>query len=775
MAKSPLIKTTSAKILPSDDELESVERREKAEDQFAPLAEWVMKRVNAWEEWRNSNYSAKWDEYERTWRGIYGGKTPERGSERSTIVTPALSEAVENGVAEIEEAAFGRGSDYFDLASPDDAVQPQPQQAPMAQAVAQTAGGPEMGTNVPEMGTYGPVPGTNGPETGMLGQPPQPPMADPTAENAAKLDSVRAALKSDLATTDFAAESTRAILYSGIFGSGFGEIVLDDVFQRHPELVGPQLVSKTKKYTCAKLRAVSPRNFVYDPNATRLAEGLGCAIVEVVSKHLILEKQKDGTYRKGLDLCESSGEADPALAGDQQDSSAKYTEFQVKQVRWYGLVPKSLLNPASAKDDAAAEAKVETIDADEDEFVEAFVVIINDANVAKAVRSPYAKQDRPIVHFPWDLVPGRLQGRGICEKGIAPQKILDAEVRSRMDSLALVTAPMMGMDASRLPRGFKFRIQPGGSVLTNGKPSDVMEPFKFGQLDPNHWQNAADIKAMVQQATGSVDAVAMAQGAGGESRTGAMSMAMAPVIKRYKRTLIHFLDEFLLPAVEMILWRNMQFNSERYPAVPFKLRPASTMGIMQREYETQQMTALLATMQPGTPEHRAILTGVVSNSSIPNREKIMQLVAHAEERAQAEAQAVQAAAEDPALAEFKKVTLQLDIAEKQLQLEKTQAEILKIRAQAAEIHMNTQLAPAEMASKGMHGLETVNEQQTAFDQRMAAAGMLLEHRKLDEKAADRQSNEAIVDRQLQTNVLTTAMKERNKHDLQRAKQPTPNA
>lgn len=746
MADSPAIKLTSAKILPSDDELKSVEEKPVAEDKYAALSDWVMARINAWTLWRDSQYADKWTQFEQAWRGVYAGKSPERGSERSTIVTPALSEAVENAVAEIEEAAFGRGHDFLDLASPDDAVKPLQEKSPMAAAVGATA------DSQPE---------------GMLGGPPA---VDPAAENAAKLDQVRSALKEDLQETNFSAEAAKAMLLSGVFGSAFGEIVVDDIYKRQPDLMGPQLVSKTKKYACARLRAVSPRNFVYDPTATRLEDGLGCAIVEVVSKHQIIAKQKDGTYRDDIDLCESSGDVDPTLHGDQVDAGSKYTEFQAVQARYYGLVPLSLLNPDTAKADAAAEAIDEFIDADEDEFVEAFVVIINGNAVAKAVRSPYAKQDRPVVHFPWDVVPGRLQGRGICEKGLAPQKILDTEVRARLDSLALVTAPMMGMDVNRLPRGFKFRVRPGGSVMTNGKPSDVMEPFKFGQLDQNHWQNAADIKAMVQQATGSVDATALAQNAG-DARSGAMSMAMAPVIKRYKRTLIHFLDEFMLPAVEMIIWRNMQFNSKRYPAVPFKLRAASTMGIMQREYETNQMTTLLAGLSPDSPEHRAILTGIVSNSSIPNREKIMQMIAHADERAQQQAQALQAASEDPALAQYKQLTLQLDIAEKQLALQKVQAEINKLQAQAQQIVVETQLAPAEIAVKGAHGLQGADQQQQVFDQRLAVEKQLLESRKLNEKAADRASNERIVAAQLHTNVLTTAMKERNKHELQRSKQP----
>ena len=38
---------------------------------------------------------------------------------------------------------------------------------------------------------------------------------------------------------------------------------------------------------------------------------------------------------------------------------------------------------------------------------------------------------------------------------------------------------------------------------------------------------------------------------------------------------------------------------------------SSTMGIMQREYETMNMTQLLSGMQPGTLEHILLMIGIV--------------------------------------------------------------------------------------------------------------------------------------------------------------------
>ena len=78
------------------------------------LEDWVMYKVNDWRDYYESNYDVKFNEYYRLWRGIWSDEDKTRESERSKIVAPALLQAVENNVADIEEATFGRGK-FFDL------------------------------------------------------------------------------------------------------------------------------------------------------------------------------------------------------------------------------------------------------------------------------------------------------------------------------------------------------------------------------------------------------------------------------------------------------------------------------------------------------------------------------------------------------------------------------------------------------------------------------------------------------------------------------------
>ena len=74
-----------------------------------------MHKCDDWRDYYESNYEDRFDEYYRLWRGQWSPADSQRASERSRIISPALQQAVESNVAELEEATFGRGK-FFDIA-----------------------------------------------------------------------------------------------------------------------------------------------------------------------------------------------------------------------------------------------------------------------------------------------------------------------------------------------------------------------------------------------------------------------------------------------------------------------------------------------------------------------------------------------------------------------------------------------------------------------------------------------------------------------------------
>jgi hypothetical protein len=338
-----------------------------------------------------------------------------------------------------------------------------------------------------------------------------------------------------------------------------------------------------------KLRPILPQNFLIDPVASSIEDALGVAIDEFVPKHQVEIGIQNGIYRD-VDL--ESADTDSDIEADKELTS--FDEDKVRLTKYYGLIPRHLYNAAIMEDDEddelSKEVKPEEEDDEEDEgYVEVIVVIANGGQLLKIEENPYMMQDRPVVAFPWDVVPSRFWGRGICEKGYNSQKALDAELRARIDALALTVHPMMAMDASRMPRGAKLEIRPGKTILTNGNPSEILQPFKFGNLDQVTFAQAGELQKMVQMATGAIDAAGIPGTINGDAAAGAVSMSMGAIIKRHKRTLINFQESFLIPMIEKTAWRYMQFDPEHYPVSDYKFIPSSSLGVIAREYEVHNL------------------------------------------------------------------------------------------------------------------------------------------------------------------------------------------
>jgi hypothetical protein len=309
------------------------------------------------------------------------------------------------------------------------------------------------------------------------------------------------------------------------------------------------------------------------------------------------------------------------------------------------------------------------------------------------------------------------------------QKAIDAQVRSHLDSLALTTSPMIGLDASRLPRGAKFEVKPGKAFLVNGNPAEILYPFKFGETSLNNLNTAKEFERMLLQATGTMDGQGMvSQG----NRDGAgMSMAVATIIKKYKRTLVNFQEDFLIPFIQKAAFRYMQFDPERYPSVDMKFVPTATLGIIAREYEQQQFVGLLQTLGPNTPVLPIILKGIFANSSLSNR---YEMIAALDQMSQPNPEAQQL--------EQAQQQLALQAAQAQIAVQTTQAE--QNRAEAQKLMTETQLMPQESQAKTMAAL-TKNlpddNEGKEFDKRVKIAELML-------KEADIKNKSKIVELQM---------------------------
>ena len=552
------------------------------------LEGWVMTKCDAWRDHYEANYSQKFEEYYRLWRGIWSEEDRTRATERSRIITPALQQAVESSVAELEEATFGRGK-WFDIKD------------------------------------------------------------DIHDQDSQDIEMLRKHLDQDFKKNKVRKGVAECLINAAVFGTGIAEVVLDEEKEMAPAaqpVMGGELQAvgvTIRDRTCVKLRPVMPQNFLIDPVATDIDSALGCAIDEFVSSHSVEQLQESGVYRDvDVDYSATDFEIEP-----DQDLTV-YSDDKVRLTKYYGLVPRHLLEKAM-KDEDAEEEEVVDLETEESTsyYIEAVVVIANSGTLLKATENPYMMQDRPVIAFPWDVVPSRFWGRGVCEKGYNSQKALDTEIRARIDALALTIHPMMAMDASRMPRGAKPSIQPGKTILTNGNPSEILQPFNFGNVNQITFAQAAALQTMVQTSTGAVDSGGISGGINGDATAAGISMSLGAVIKRHKRTLINFQESFIIPFVTKAAWRYMQFEPEMYPVADYKFHTSSSLGIIAREYEVTQLVQLLQTMSPDTPMYPKLVMSIIDNMNLSNREELIRTLEQANtpnpEAQQAAQQAEQAA------------------------------------------------------------------------------------------------------------------------------------
>ena len=450
------------------------------------------------------------------------------------------------------------------------------------------------------------------------------------------------------------------------------------------------------------------------------------AVEEYTSLFKVVQGIENGVYRKVNIGPEYS---DNSLEPTQLDTL--YEEDKVRILRYYGLVPREFLETV---ENNGAEVAVlfpeDSQAADYQDLVEAVIVIGNNQYLLKAEANPYMMKDRPIVTYTPEKVPGRLVGIGTVEKGYNMQKAIDAQLRSHLDSLALTTAPMMAADATRLPRGVNYKVQPGKTLLTNGNPNEILFPFKFGSTDAGNITTAQQFEVMLLQATGTLDSQAMTRSvAQGEAGGASMSLAMSSIIKKNKQALMNFQDDFLIPLIKKVAYRYMQYDPERYPSRDFTFVPASTLGMVAREYEQQQFVGLLQTLGPNSPILPLVLKGIIKGSSLSNKEELSAALDQMNQPDPAQQQMVMAQQEAQI------GLLQAQIAELQGRAQESQANAQESLAKAQKTSVETQLMPEKMRIDVIQASSTnlSNETTDDFERRLKLANIILKERELKTK------------------------------------------
>jgi hypothetical protein len=569
----------------------------------ADLVEWIMSRVKHGRDVRDRKYAKRWKEYTRLWRGFWSEEDRGPASERSKLIAPALQQAVEMTVAEMDEAAFSKFA-WFD--------------------VTEDLEGEEK-----DQATY-----------------------------------MRDLLLEDFAADRVPSAASQIFLLGAVYGTGIGKINVT----RKPEkeFVDGKVIERQR--VGVDLVPIRPDEFVIDPSALTVDDAEYCAHEMVRPIHGVIAKQKQGIYKNTMVTPYAGVKSDTDGTGTK--ANVEVADRGVLITEYFGKVPASMIPGSTEKG-----------------LVEAIVTVANENTLLRAVESPFLMKDRPIVAYQHDTVPGEFWGRGVCEKGYNPQKALDAELRARIDALALLSSPMMGADLTRLPRNFDASVRPGRTIFTRGRPSEILEPVAFG--DPailgGSFQHTGDLERMVQMGTGAMDsATPVGVNARNETASG-MSQLQAGFIKRSKRTMGNVEHNFLQPLIRKSLWRYMQFDPRRYPQ-DTKFRVVGTMGIMAKEVENAQLINMLGFLQPDEPARGIVIQAIFENSASANKRELMEAMEQQNAPPSEEEQQMQQQMQE---AQMQMIMEQLR--EQVAKADKLEAEVEKIRAETEHIGIKADL------------------------------------------------------------------------------------
>lgn len=534
------------------------------------LVAWLLEHVLEWERWRKEHKDPHWAVFLRKWRGVWSEDDRTRGSERSRLISPALQQAVEEGMAEIEEAVVGDKDAWFDV---DDNL------------------------------------------------------SDGDVENWQQIR------KQAIDDMDYANVQGAIVECCGLMGAVYGTAIGKLVTDVHENVKLKSMLDVKKSQiveglqqedrVVVSLEPIRPDQFVIDtsvnkPGREGIAQALGMAHRLPRPKHGIRARMASGHYWEvPLDGAAAQSQGLLTEFGDLEVSD---TEDATLLTEYHGKVPRALLE-AAIKDGPPVD-EIDTRD-----MVESICTFVDDAYLVAARENDNLKKDRDIIAAPYDLLPGSFWGRGVAEKGINSQKALDAQLRAQIDGLAYTVHPMLGVDARKRDPRHKVEVAPGKVLYVNGDPREALMPLNFGRIDPTTFTSTGILERLIQTATGTGMAAAMqAKSSASNPALGVSSMVQGGLTKRTKRTLRLMERHFLLPLIEKFILRHMQYNEEIYSFVDLRFRVRTATSLMAREVENQNLVQLLQTVPPVSPAFYALLGQIVQNSSMKDKEEVLGVI-----------------------------------------------------------------------------------------------------------------------------------------------------
>lgn len=602
-----------------------------------------------------------WEALEAAYRKQYRSQDTTRSSERSTYISHVTQQVVDDNTAELTDVAFGTGR-FFDVQD-------------------------------------------------NLGD------EDP-------FDTERLAVYLDEAIrgTENQEGVERTLHLGELYGTAVAEIVVSKRSKYVPTTQGNQFGVKEESEHYLTTKAWHPKYFRFSPGATSLHEctwvGLETPMPNAYYEARVKSQQFLDVYPNGI------GDYLPDQSSRPDIFRYSHIPNQWLMLRWYGMLPKRLVNSKSTSDD----------------LVCAYVIVANREAVVYSGPNPFMTQDVPLFVYRPTPIAGTMWGLGSAEKVFHQQRAADRHFRTHEDALAYTAYPVTGMDSTRMPKGLNLKIKPGTNLLFAGRPSEIMERMDFGQPQTTSLETAQRILDWSKD-TGGVAGVSSMLATAADAKAGSMALAMGPIIKKIKGRLRNLTANFLVPYIRGMAYRYMQFCPEKFPSRDISFKVVGVLGMAEREFEQSRWLNAMQTLGPESPLVPMVMATIMREGNLKGRETIAKMM----ETMAMELQ--QQKTEGPQ----EMMAKELDLRVKSASASKDEAEAVRMQAEAYKAKMEAEATPLLIQADIMKAMVTNSSAQIPDDvewrQRYDATKLILEEMKIGEMAKDRESNERIAQMQ----------------------------
>ena len=159
----------------------------------------------------------------------------------------------------------------------------------------------------------------------------------------------------------------------------------------------------------------------------------------------------------------------------------------------------------------------------------------------------------------------------------------------------------------------------------------------------------------------------------------------------------------------------MQFDPERYPSKEYHFSVVSSLGVIAREYEVQQLAQIMQVVPPQSPIHGAMLKAIIGHLNVTSKEELI-------------AQIDAASQPNPQAQQMQEQAAQLQMALQQAQIEAIKGQASESAARAHKYMSEADLAPQELMMK-YSDVDRDGSVDDDFERKVQLARMLMEEDK----------------------------------------------